>query len=175
MIKLPLMNSSHEFILKFLMLLNMIIITLIIFNKNISPLNLMMTLLIFTMIYLISIYLINQKPLYCLMILISMISGNMIMFLYFTSLINNYYNKSFKSMINSMLMIISLLLIMMLMYYLSPMLKIKYTYSPMIIYKIYNYPLCLSTLILILYLILTLLFSMKICLFKHKPLRKIIN
>nr|ALO64456.1 NADH dehydrogenase subunit 6 [Lasioglossum calceatum] len=161
--------------LKFLLLTIMIMITLIIFNKNISPVNLMMILIMFTMITLILNYLINKKPLYCMMIFISMVSGNMIMFLYFTSLINNYYNKSIKSIINYMLLIIFLMFIMLLIYYMMPNLKFKYFNSHMTIYKIYTYPLCLSTFMLILYLILTLLFSMKICLFKHKPLRKIHN
>nr|ALO64597.1 NADH dehydrogenase subunit 6 [Lasioglossum minutissimum] len=161
--------------LKFLFLLIMTIITIIIFNKNISPLNLMMTLLMFTLIILIMNYLIIQKTIYCLMIFISMISGNMIMFLYFTSLINNYYNKLFKSNMNYLLIIMTIMMMMPIMYYIMPTFNIKFTQTPMTIYKIYTYPLYFITFTLILYLLLTLFFSMKICLFKYKPLRKIYN
>nr|ALO64352.1 NADH dehydrogenase subunit 6 [Lasioglossum punctatissimum] len=148
---------------------------MIIFNKNISPLNLMLTLLIFTLIILIMNYLITQKTIYCLMIFISMVSGNMMMFLYFTSLINNYYNKMFKSNMNYLMIMMITLFISILMYYLMPNFKFKFIQSPMTIYKIYTYPLYFTTLMLILYLLLTLFFSMKICLFKYKPLRKIYN
>nr|ALO64499.1 NADH dehydrogenase subunit 6 [Lasioglossum pauxillum] len=170
------MNSPHEIMLKFLFLLIMFIIIFIIFNKNISPLNLMMILLMFTIIILLMNYLINQKSLYCFMIFISMISGNMIMFLYFTSLINNYYNKSFKSITNYLFMFKILLILISIIYFLTPTLKMKYnSFTMMSMFKIYTYPLYFITLMMILYLLLTLLFSMKICLFKYKPLRKIYN
>nr|ALO64420.1 NADH dehydrogenase subunit 6 [Lasioglossum fulvicorne] len=162
--------------LKFLFLLIMFIIISIILNNNISPLNLMMILLMFTIITLVMNYLINQKPLYLLMIFISMISGNMIMFLYFTSLINNYYNKLFKFIIINYLFMFMLLILTLLIYYFNPNLMMMHNLnSNMIIYKIYTYPLYYITLMMILYLLMTLLFSMKICLFKYKPLRKIYN
>nr|ALO64878.1 NADH dehydrogenase subunit 6 [Lasioglossum lativentre] len=171
------MTNSHELTLKILFYISMLIITFIIYNKNISPLNLMMNLFMFTLIILTMNYLMIQKTLYCLMIFISMISGNMIMFLYFTSLINNYYNKIFKSTINYMLIYFFTLLIMQFFYSYNMKLNSKCmntSYPPMI-YKIYTFPLYLLTLMLIMYLLITLFFSMKICLFKYKPLRKIYN
>nr|ALO64890.1 NADH dehydrogenase subunit 6 [Lasioglossum xanthopus] len=171
------MTNSHELILKFLSYLSMLIITFIIYNKNISPLNLMMNLFMFTLIMLTMNYLMIQKTLYCFMIFISMISGNMIMFLYFTSLINNYYNKMFKSTINYLMIYFFFTLMIQVYYYnnLNLNTKTMNTPHPLMIYKIYMFPLYLLTLMLIMYLLMTLFFSMKICLFKYKPLRKIYN
>nr|ALO64691.1 NADH dehydrogenase subunit 6 [Halictus rubicundus] len=163
--------------MKFMLYINMYMIIIIMYNKNISPLNFMMSLILFTLIYLILNYLITQKSLYCFMIFISMISGNMIMFLYFTSLINNYYNKSFKSNLNFIwFMMIMLIFITFFYYFFNYSINIKLkTSNSLFIYKTYTYPLYKVTFLMIFYLLITLLFSMKICLSKYKPLRKIIN
>nr|YP_010147607.1 NADH dehydrogenase subunit 6 [Seladonia aeraria]QQS74778.1 NADH dehydrogenase subunit 6 [Seladonia aeraria] len=171
------MNSPYEFLIKFLFYLLMILITFIIFNKNISPLNMMMNLILFTLISLLLIYLITKKSMYCFMIFISIISGNMIMFLYFTSLINNYYNKSFKSNLKFLIILFLFSFIMIMYLFLfKNIINLNYsTHISLMIYKIYTYPLFIVTFILITYLLLTLLFSMKICLKKNLPLRKIKN
>nr|ALO64372.1 NADH dehydrogenase subunit 6 [Seladonia tumulorum] len=155
----------------------MITIIFIIFNKNISPLNMMMNLIMFTLISLMLIYLMTQKSMYCFMIFISMVSGNMVMFLYFTSLINNYYNKSFKSNLKFLITLFMLyLIILMYLYTHKNLINLNYKIYPHIsIFKIYTYPLFIITFMLIIYLLITLLFSLKICLMKNMPLRKIKN
>nr|ALO64711.1 NADH dehydrogenase subunit 6 [Sphecodes ephippius] len=155
----------------------MMMIIFLIMNNNISPLNFMLNLFIFTMITLFINYYMTQKSLYCFMIFLTMVSGNMIMFLYFTSLINNYYNKMIKPLIKILMISMMMIFFMTLTYYYMfntpfKLYSINYNYS---IYKIYEYPMYMLTLLMILYLLITLFFSMKICLFKHKPLRKIMN
>nr|YP_009121682.1 NADH dehydrogenase subunit 6 [Hylaeus dilatatus]AJG02937.1 NADH dehydrogenase subunit 6 [Hylaeus dilatatus] len=159
-----------------IMLIFQFIIIPIIMN-NFHPLNMMILFMLFTMSILMLNYLNYNITLYLLMIFISIIGGIMIMFLYFTSLINNYKMKmnNKEKFLIMMLSIFNTMILFMFIKSNIPIEESKFLIKIYNIYLIYTYPYNLMTYLSIIYLFYSLTLIMKMCSFKFKPMRKMKN
>nr|ALO64573.1 NADH dehydrogenase subunit 6 [Andrena dorsata] len=163
--------------LLFTLVMMMLIISSILMNF-IHPLMLILILVMYTIMSLSLTYFLTTLSMYMYMIFISIIGGMMIMFLYFTSMINNYPSKIKlnESIMISYLLIITLLTLITFMVtktYPEPHLNNKFNLENVFIYKIYLFPLSLMTVITILNLLYCLILTIKMCSSKYLPLRKI--
>nr|ALO64534.1 NADH dehydrogenase subunit 6 [Andrena semilaevis] len=144
----------------------------------IHPLMLILILVMYTTMNLMIMFLMVSLSMYMYMIFISIVGGMMIMFLYFTSMINNYPSKIKLSEI-LMIMYLITIMIMVLTFYLyyfpTPefYLNNKINSTSIFIYKIYVYPLNFMTMITIMNLLYCLILTIKMCSSKYLPLRKI--
>nr|ALO64852.1 NADH dehydrogenase subunit 6 [Andrena flavipes]UPX88730.1 NADH dehydrogenase subunit 6 [Andrena flavipes] len=144
----------------------------------IHPLMLILILVIYTIMNLLLMFFFTSMSMYMYMIFISIVGGMMIMFLYFTSMINNYPSKI---KMNESIMIIYLIIITLLtlfVYAYTPdhsefYLNNKFNMNNIFIYKIYLYPLSLMTVVTTLNLLYCLYLTIKMCSSKYLPLRKI--
>nr|ALO64410.1 NADH dehydrogenase subunit 6 [Andrena labiata] len=155
----------------------MMVISPILMNF-IHPLVLILILVMFTITNLMLMYLSTTLSIYMYMIFISIVGGMMIMFLYFTSMINNYPSKIKMNeiMMMSLLFMIMLFTLLSYMYNSSPLINMpqnELNYMFIFIYKIYLYPLSLFTIITIMNLLYCLILTIKMCSSKYLPLRKI--
>nr|ALO64487.1 NADH dehydrogenase subunit 6 [Andrena fulva] len=161
------------------MFLVMIMITSSILVNFIHPLMLILILVVYTIMNLMLMNLMMSLSMYLYMIFISIIGGMMIMFLYFTSMINNCPSKiklNESIMIIYMIMVMLITLILYILYTPGSMdlyLNNKFNSANTFIYKIYLYPLSLMTIITILNLLYCLILTIKMCSSKYSPLRKI--
>nr|YP_010276200.1 NADH dehydrogenase subunit 6 [Aphaenogaster japonica]UHY39322.1 NADH dehydrogenase subunit 6 [Aphaenogaster japonica] len=160
----------------------------ILMTQNNNPVNLIIMLVIYTLSISMFMSLMTCKYIFSIILYLMMISGLLIIFLYFTSLINNEQNN-WKN--NYLLMTIFFMNMMTLWYLTSHSKKISMyptilmTNPSLYITKInennnfqtityiYSYPFNIITILSILFLLLTLFIIIKICLLKMKPLRKI--
>nr|ALO64333.1 NADH dehydrogenase subunit 6 [Andrena chrysosceles] len=163
----------------FFILLMMIMVISSTLSNNIHPLMLILILVMFTILSLLVSYFLTFLSMYLYMIFISIVGGMMIMFLYFTSMLNNYPSKI---KMNEYMMVMYMFMIMMatiaLHLYFSPTtlsihINNSITHPSMFIYKIYLFPLNLMTMITILNLLYCLILTIKMCSSKYSPLRKI--
>nr|ALO64655.1 NADH dehydrogenase subunit 6 [Hylaeus dilatatus] len=131
--------------------------------NNFHPLNMMILFMLFTMSILMLNYLNYNITLYLLMIFISIIGGIMIMFLYFTSLINNYKMKmnNKEKFLIMMLSIFNTMILFMFIKSNIPIEESKFLIKIYNIYLIYTYPYNLMTYLSIIYLFYSLTLIMK--------------
>nr|ANM47955.1 NADH dehydrogenase subunit 6 [Andrena camellia] len=172
------MSYMMTIFMKTLIMLTMIMTIASTLTMSIHPLMLILILVVHTILNLFYMYFMTSMSTYMYMIFISIIGGMMIMFLYFTSMINNYQSKIKMNellMINFMMVI---MLMMMIYIYMSS----QSTYNPELcmspspiitIFKIYMYPLSLMTVTTIFNLLYCLILTIKMCSSKYTPLRKI--
>nr|ALO64759.1 NADH dehydrogenase subunit 6 [Andrena nigroaenea] len=162
----------------FLILLMMIMIISSTLMDFIHPLMLILVLVVYTIMNLLLMFLFTTLSMYMYMIFISIVGGMMIMFLYFTSMINNYPSKI---KLNETIMIIYLVVISvfaLIMYMYTPdhsefILNNKLNSANIFIYKIYLYPMSLMTVVTTLNLLYCLYLTIKMCSSKYSPLQKI--
>nr|QCG69833.1 NADH dehydrogenase subunit 6 [Andrena hunanensis] len=175
------MSSMMQVFMLIMIMTTMIMIISSTLTNSIHPLMLILILVIYTILNLFTMYFLTSMSTYMYMIFISIIGGMMIMFLYFTSMINNYPSKIKMNelMMINFTMIVMLLLMMIYMYSSSHTMQINLTpksyMSPytIMIFKIYIYPLNLMTVSTILNLLYCLILTIKMCSSKYTPLRKI--
>nr|ALO64397.1 NADH dehydrogenase subunit 6 [Andrena subopaca] len=164
--------------MKLLILMMMIMIISSTLMNFIHPLMLILILVMYTTMNLMVMFIMTSLSMYMYMIFISIVGGMMIMFLYFTSMINNYPSKIklSETLMIMYLIIITTLTLIIYMYY-SPtsefFLNNKINSSNIFIYKIYLYPLNFMTMITIMNLLYCLILTIKMCSSKYLPLRKI--
>lgn len=110
------------------------------------------------------------------MLFISFIGRIIIIFLYFTRIINNQKSKFIQNK-KQLYIYICIFLIIIFLLLINPLelININYTFTNKFIYKIYIYPLNLLTILSIIYLLYILILVIKICSNKFIPLRKIKN
>nr|ALO64521.1 NADH dehydrogenase subunit 6 [Andrena cineraria] len=159
-------------------LLMMIMIISSILMNFIHPLMLILILVMYTIMNLLLMFFFTSMSMYMYMIFISIVGGMMIMFLYFTSMINNYPSKiKMNESIMIMYLLITLLFTLIMYMYMPDhsefFLNNKFNLETTFIYKIYIYPLSLMTVVTILNLLYCLFLTIKMCSSKYLPLRKI--
>nr|ALO64590.1 NADH dehydrogenase subunit 6 [Andrena nitida] len=162
----------------FLVLLMMIMVISSTLMNLIHPLMLILILVMYTIMNLLLMFIFTTLSMYMYMIFISIVGGMMIMFLYFTSMINNYPSKIKlnETIMITYLIIITLLTLIMYMYipdHSEFILNNKLNMNNIFIYKIYLYPMSLMTMITTLNLLYCLYLTIKMCSSKYVPLRKI--
>lgn len=195
------MKVNLIFLINFLIITSILIILYyILFSNSISPVKIIIGLILYSISLLIIIYIYTNKNLHCCIIFIPIIRGTTVIFLYFTRLINSYFEKkNLTNFIYSIYILLNFFIIIIfsyinIKYFFFNNYKINISYiknwftgerignqlvnslnyeNTIILEEIYKYPLNLVTFIIITYLILTLFWSSKICFIKNKPLRKI--
>ena len=143
----------------------------------IHPLILILILVIYTIINLLLIFLLTRLSIYIYIIFISIVGGIIIIFLYFTRIINNYPSKI---KINESFIVIFIFIIIGILVinsfssdHIEFYLNNKFNFNNILIYKIYLYPLRIITVLTIFNLLYCLILTIKICSSKYLPLRKI--
>nr|QES86261.1 NADH dehydrogenase subunit 6 [Diodontus minutus] len=177
------LNSNLYYFIPFLMTFSTMIISLM--SKFTHPLNLMILLIIYTLS--ISLFInFNSIFIYSYILFLIMIGGMMIMFLYFSSLINNEKSKTSNyTILSSLLIILSFILIILMKFnYLNKsFILINDMLNPMEIINsnymfetenIYSYNLSEMTSFLIYFLFFSMIMVIKLCKKTNLPLRKLI-
>nr|YP_010872924.1 NADH dehydrogenase subunit 6 [Pheidole fervida]WGV34118.1 NADH dehydrogenase subunit 6 [Pheidole fervida] len=164
----------------------LIIILLIIFMMTINylhPIFMLLLIMLYSSIICLIMSIWSHNFMYSIMLFLIMISGMLIMFLYFSSLISNDQTKfiiNFPLMLSFFFNII-ILLFMTKYFIIYPMYNFNEMYMSTIlndnlfnnIIHIFSYPYSNITMICILYLLLTLFTIIKICSTKSSTLRKL--
>nr|QLI42503.1 NADH dehydrogenase subunit 6 [Colletes gigas] len=167
--------------IKLMIIFNLFISILFpILKLNLHPLTYIIILIFYILNLLLLINLELNMNIYMYMIFISMIGGLMIMFMYFTSLINNFKMIMFKYELYLILFTFIMMMICMIYSFMNYnpinyLDKITFKGPDNSIILIYMYPYYTFTFISITYLIYCLNLIMKMSLIKFKSLRKIKN
>lgn len=174
--------------INYLILFFLIIILIILFTlttRYLHPTPLILTLIIYTIIISLNLSVWSYNFIYSIILFLIIISGILIIFLYFSSLISNEQNK-FST--NKYIFIRFLINIFILIYLLLTYFKfnyIKYFFKEILtiniintppfinITIIYKYPYNNFTLLCMLYLLISLFTIIKICSIKSISLRKL--
>jgi len=169
----------------FLIIILIIIIILNFIIINLHPIFIVILLVLYRIITCLTIFKWTQNFIYSIIIFLIIISGLLIIFLYFSSLISNeQINLNFKPLITinfilNLIFISSYYLIINLCEYPihTNMDNLKINYLNINLFQniayIYSYPFNNLTLICIFYLLLTLFIIIKICSIKNSSLRKL--
>nr|ALO64802.1 NADH dehydrogenase subunit 6 [Nomada flava] len=158
------------------MLIFLMFLNLYYYNIFLNPIKQMIFLIIYTILLSFYMYTYMCSYLYSMLILIVYISGVMILFSYFISLLNISMKNNFKML---MFMIMTMILIILIIYYLMNNLNIKLFNDNLLyikfmkIYYLYFYSNIIFLFMLIMFLIMMLYLSFKICFLKKKSLRKL--
>nr|YP_004021073.1 NADH dehydrogenase subunit 6 [Solenopsis geminata]ADP01780.1 NADH dehydrogenase subunit 6 [Solenopsis geminata] len=165
---------------------SMIILLMILFfinMKSIHPISLITSLIMYALMICLIMSIQSYNFMFSIMFFMMMISGLLIIFLYFASLISNEQNKFIFSL---PLTINKFLNMMLLLLFLLNLFKYNFYYtfetnnlfiinSPLFqnIFNIFNYPFNNLTLLSMIYLLITLFSIIKICSTKSSSLRKL--
>nr|DAC76932.1 TPA_asm: NADH dehydrogenase subunit 6 [Tetraponera aethiops] len=175
------MNMNNMMITNMIMYTLMIIIMLIMISLGeIHPTYLIILMIMFSIMVCISFSLTKENPLYSIILFMVMISGVLIIFLYFSSLISNEQSKlKYKN-----LLLIPIPIILMIFTFNKQLIPInnneeinhylsinESTFSN--IKMIYSYPFSNLTMKCMLYLLISLFSVIKITSIKNSSLRKI--
>nr|YP_010264255.1 NADH dehydrogenase subunit 6 [Carebara diversa]UIO59241.1 NADH dehydrogenase subunit 6 [Carebara diversa] len=173
------------FFWNFLIIL-MILIIFIFMSNYLHPITLLTLLLSYIMIICIKMSLNKFNYIYSILMFLIMISGLLVLFLYFTSLIANEKNKfTFNPLILTMFTINLIILLILLKYNFfnflnSPSITLENTPSTLLninlfnnIIKIYMYPYNNLSLMCMFFLLISLFLIIKTCTIKSSSLRKI--
>nr|YP_009521630.1 NADH dehydrogenase subunit 6 [Anoplolepis gracilipes]AXP85351.1 NADH dehydrogenase subunit 6 [Anoplolepis gracilipes] len=158
-------------------------------NNSIHPIWMIISILIFSMLICMNLSIWQSNYIYSIMLFLIMISGLLIIFLYFTSLISNDQNKlNNYNFYLLMLFILNWLLLISFMYFNFPwsnLFKNKFNYNDSImilkfnemnfqnIINLYEYPYNNMTISSMFYLLISLFTIIKICSIKLFTMRKI--
>nr|YP_009256122.1 NADH dehydrogenase subunit 6 [Rediviva intermixta]AKS40065.1 NADH dehydrogenase subunit 6 [Rediviva intermixta] len=155
------------------------ILTILLYSilmNNIHPLNYMMLLVIFTFLMVLMNYCFMGKILYSMIIMITITGGVMVMFLYFSSLINNEKSLTNKFEFNMFIAVMVMFLIIML-FFSNKMNWYMYLNNNnnniVYMYMIYMKPYYIATMICMFNLLYCLILTIKSCSNKYLPLRKL--
>nr|YP_011031452.1 NADH dehydrogenase subunit 6 [Eocanthecona concinna]WRB04602.1 NADH dehydrogenase subunit 6 [Eocanthecona concinna] len=156
-------------------LLSLMIVSSLIFMSLNHPLSMGLTLIVQTLIIAMIIGYMMKSFFFSYIIIIMMLSGALVLFIYMASVASN---EKFNSPINTMVISISFMLIM---YMFMSYYNIKYFYDNMIyndaltLIKIFNMITAQLTLIMIIYLLYTMIVVSNVAKINEGPLRMKIN
>nr|AWN56163.1 NADH dehydrogenase subunit 6 [Cardiocondyla obscurior] len=151
--------------------------------KSIHPIHLIISLIFYALMICVTLSIQSYNFMFSIMFFMMMISGLLIIFLYFASLISNEQNKLIFStplIINKLMnMLITLIFFLNLFkynfYYMFETNQMFLINSPLFlnIFNIFNYPFNNFTLLSMIYLLIVLFSIIKICSIKTSSFRKL--
>lgn len=166
-------------------LILLFIISHIIINIQPHPINIILLILLYTIFICLLISLWQSNPMYSILLFLIIISGLLIIFLYFSSLITNVQNKfsiNFFILINFIANLIIFLYLRFTNFILKSIpfyhyLEIQFISTQNNIFKnlfiIYSYPFNNFTFLCIFFLLIAIFIIIKLCVIKTSSLRKI--
>nr|DAC76854.1 TPA_asm: NADH dehydrogenase subunit 6 [Pseudomyrmex veneficus] len=167
-----------------IMYMMMMIMIMMIMWTNFHPMHLIMMLILYSIIISMNLSLLKKTYLYSIMLFLIMISGVLIIFLYFSSLISNEKVKLMnfkKSIYMSLMFLLSTLMLFKFKFYEQPIMKSTEVTNLIYIQNmsfnnlemIYTYPFNSMSILCMTFLLLSMLSIIKIISFKSSSLRKI--
>nr|DAC76776.1 TPA_asm: NADH dehydrogenase subunit 6 [Pseudomyrmex ferrugineus] len=167
-----------------IMYMMMMIMIMMITWINFHPMHMIMMLILYSIIISVNLSLLKKTFLYSIMLLLIMISGILIIFLYFSSLISNEKIKLMniqKSIYMILMTLLSTLILLKFKFYEQPVMKsMEVTHLNHIqnmsfnnLEMLYTYPFNSMSILCMMFLLLSMLSIIKIISIKSSPLRKI--
>nr|DAC76841.1 TPA_asm: NADH dehydrogenase subunit 6 [Pseudomyrmex peperi] len=167
-----------------MMYTTMMLMIMLISWINFHPTHLIMMLIFYSIIISMNLSLLKKTFLYSMMLFLIMISGVLIIFLYFSSLISNEKIKMMtlkKSTYISMMMVLSMYILWKFKFYEQPLMKcsevvhINYIQNTMFnnLEMLYTYPFNSMSILCMMFLLMSMLSVIKAISMKSAPLRKI--